>query len=184
VPQREQLRDHGYTEEKLREAMAPVEPLEYLPNRTVGKALVIGARYDTVVPPASSSRLIEALADPSVIWIETGHYGGFFVQRRLYEETAEFFGEEFAGRTYHPPDGIDAPTLRLTVQYNVNLGMDIGVGMDLLSAGRQREYTATGILTPRGVRIFLGRRLDRSIAIGVSSDVRGASFGVLWSAVL
>jgi dienelactone hydrolase len=184
IPQRDALRRKGYTEPKLREELVAVEPLSYLPRANPGKTFVVGALYDSVVPPASTDKLIKALGTEDTLWLETGHYGGFFVQRKLLEETAKFFGDEFFGKDYVPPQRLAAPTLRLTVQYNLRTGMDIGAGIDLWSTGARREWAATGIVTPRGLRLFFGRRVDKSLSAGMSLDHDGGSFGMMWSAVL
>lgn len=184
APQREALRRKGITEEKLRELFAPLEPEALLKTRKNGPSLVIAARFDTVIPARSTRSLIEALDQPEVLWMETGHYGGFFVQKRLLGQAAEFFETEFAGGKYDAPASLGAPTLRLGVQYDVSSGLDIGFGADLWSAGKNREIALTGFLTPRGARLFLGHRLDRAVSIGVSYGFQGAGFGLMWSTVL
>lgn len=184
IPQREEFRRQGYTEDKLRDELKTVEPLSFFPRAKPGKTFVVGALYDTVVPPRSTENLIKSLDNPDVLWLETGHYGGFFVQRRLLEETAEFFSKEYSGEDYTPPSRISVPTLRLTVQYDLREGMDIGVGLDIWSTGAKREIAATAILTPRGPRMFIGRRVDRSLSMGFSFSDDGGSFGIMWSAVL
>jgi len=51
VRQRDLLIRRGFTEQRLREAIEPIEPLKYLPSRTASPALVIGGQYDTVSQP-------------------------------------------------------------------------------------------------------------------------------------
>ena len=63
-------------------------------------------------------------------------------------------------------------------------GMDIGAGLDIYGFGGRREWAATALLTPRGLHVFFGRRMDRSISAGISFGQRGARLGVRWSTVL
>lgn len=184
VPQREELRRRGYTEEKLSAELAPLEPRGFIERRAQSDALVIAARYDTVIPPKSTQELISALKNPQVSWLETGHFGGAFVQKRLLRETAKFFESRFSGESYRPRENLGAPTIRLGVQYTIGTGMDIGFGADLWSAGKNREYAATALLTPRGARLFFGRRAGRQLSVGGLFDGRRVNVGVLWSTVL
>lgn len=183
VPQREELRRKGYTEERLSRELAPLEPLNFLKARNDTDALVVAARYDTVIPTRSTDELIGAIKDPRVSWLETGHFGGAFVQRRLLSQTADYFESRFTGRAF-APSSLNAPTIRLGVQYNFNTGMDIGFGADIWAGGRNREYAATALLTPRGARLFLGRRVGKQLSAGALFDGKQASVGVLWSTVL
>lgn len=184
VAERDELRRQGYTEAKLRAELAPIEPLTYLPSRQNGSTFVVGARYDTVIPGASTERLMSALPNPKVLWLDTGHYGGFFVQRRLLGETAEFFAKEFAGEEYFPPARIQAPTIRMGAQFNADTGLDIGAGLDVWKADPKGNVFSTIFITPRGTNLYIGRKVDRAISIGIAIAPSRTSFGVMWSTVL
>lgn len=183
VEPREAMRRRGLTEARLREVLAPVEPLNYLSRRTTGREFVVGARYDTVVPAATTERLIAALPSPKVLWLDTGHYGGVFVQRRLQREVARFFGEEMAGGTFVPPKRLVAPTIRLGVQMNTQ-GADIAVGLDVWRFDRRGDGFASLLATPRGPGLFVGWRLERGLSIGATASPKRSSFGLFWSTVL
>jgi hypothetical protein len=184
VTQREQLRKKGYTQDSMRTELAPIEPLNYIGMRPAGDTFVIGARYDTVIPVNDTRELIGKLNEPKVLWLDTGHYGGFFVQGRLLGTATDFFVKEFSGMAYVPPSHLAAPTLRLGAQLNSSTGLDIGGGIDLLKLNRQGTAAATFFITPRGAQVFVGQRIDRFISIGASFSFRRTSFGVMWSTVL
>ena len=93
VQEREQLRSLGYTEDRLRAELQQVEPSNYLERRHAGPAFVVGARYDTVIPRASTDKLLKLLPDAKALWIDTGHYGGAFLYGRLSREVAQFFAQ-------------------------------------------------------------------------------------------
>ena len=183
VPQREELRRKGYTEEKLRSELT-LEPATFLAARPDTDALVVAARYDTVIPERATQELIADLKNPKISWMNTGHFGGVFVQNRLLNETCDYFDDSFSGREFVPMSNLGAPTIRLGVEYSLSSGMDIGFGADVFSTGKQREYAATVLATPRGLRFFFGRRVGHQLSAGVLVDRRHVTAGVLWSTVL
>jgi dienelactone hydrolase len=187
VLQRDALRHQGYTESRIREELKPVEPLTYLPRETPGTTFVISAKYDTVVPGGNSAALVRALGEPKRLQIDTGHYGGIFVQRKVLREVARFFGSEMTGTTYVPPSRIVAPTLRLGVLSSIPNGFDLAAGMDIFALDPRRDAFGTLLLTARGPQLFIGRNVFQGLALGVIGSFGGKSrlgIGAFWSAVL
>lgn len=184
VPQREALRRKGFTEERMRALLAPIEPLNYLREHRPQSSYVIGAQFDTVMPRSSTEELVEALGTKKVLWIDTGHYGGIFVQRRLMREIARYYGAEFSGTEFDPPDRLYAPTVRLGFKVDTASGLDIGIGVDLLKFDRRGNSFASVMITPRGPQVFAGQRISQGISLGVFGSTRGAGLGLLWSTVL
>lgn len=185
VKEREILRRKGYTETKLAEALHSVEPLRYLKERTTpGAVFVVGANYDTVMPRSSSDQLVKALDHPKTLFVDTGHYGGIFVEKRLLREVGNFFGAEFAGKDFVPPSRIYAPTIRIGGIANTATGFDLAAGIDLLKFDRRGDAFATLLLTPRGATVFAGRHIDSRISVGFFGTRRTVGFGLFWSAVL
>lgn len=183
-PQREILRRRGYTEEKLRLELEPIEPLTYLRSRTLSPTFVVGGRYDTVIPRSSTQGLIGALGDSRVLWLDTGHYGGIFVQRRLMREVASFFASEFAGKNYVAPPKLYAPTIRVGVSAASGTGLNLGAGADIWRSDARGDYFGTFFVTPRGPQVFVGRSLGQGLAIGASGSTHHVGVGFFWSAVL
>jgi dienelactone hydrolase len=184
VPQREELRRKGFTEEKLRDALKDLEPGTFLKERQDTDAFVVAARYDTVIPPKSTQELIDDLKQPKISWMNTGHFGGVFVQKRLLDQTCDYFESAFNNTSFEPMSNLGAPTVRLGVEYGIGQGMDIGFGADVFSTGKEREYAATLLASPRGLRLFFGRRAGKQLSVGAVLDRRHLSAGVLWSTVL
>ncbi len=184
VKVRDELRKKGLTEPKLRDALRTVEPLEYLGARKEGNSFVIGGKFDTVVPPADTQKLIAALPSPKTLMLDTGHYGGIFVERRILRLVSEYFGKEFGGTDFTPPKHVYAPSVRIVVQANNDSGVQLGVGLDLWKSSPRSELFSTIIATPRGPQLFLGTKIDRSLAVGAFATTRRVSAGVMWSIVL
>jgi len=184
VNEREKLREKGYNEDRLRMELADIEPLNYLPEIRPNKAFVVGARHDTVIPPATTQKLIEALDEPAVLWLDTGHYGGFLVQKRVHHEVASFFSDTFQGKSYIPPARISAPTVRLGVSLYPSRGLQVAFGIDIWRGDAEGNTFASFQLAPRGPQLFAGQRLDRGLSIGLFLRSGGISPGVFWSIVL
>lgn len=68
------LEARGWTEERVREALAPVEPLKTIGGVGRGGTLMINCRSDEVVPRASTERYWEAIGKPEIVWYDGGHY--------------------------------------------------------------------------------------------------------------
>lgn len=181
---RDKLRKLGYDEEKLRTKLSPIEPMNVLKERTTGKAFVVGANYDTVIPRVDVDKLIAALPSQETLWIDTGHYGGIFVQRRLSRLVADFFSKEFAGLAFMPPKGIYAPTVRIGAQVDNLDGFQISVGMDVWRAGRGGNLFGSLLVTPTQPAFFMGYRFDDRFAPGIFIKPDKVSFGLIWSIVL
>lgn len=184
VNEREKLRQSGYTRERLEQELAPIEPGHYLEQANPPKTFVIGAKYDTVIPPQATRRLVQLLDDPAVLWLDTGHYGGFFVQKRVHHEVAEFFEATFADKAYSAPGHISAPTVRLGVSLYPERRLQVAVGLDIWKADAEGSVFASLQLAPRGPQLFLGKRLDRGLAIGAFWRSEAVAPGLFWSVVL
>jgi dienelactone hydrolase len=68
------LEARGWTEEKVREALKPLEPLNTIGGVGRGGVLMINCRADEVVPKASTERYWEAIGKPEIVWFDGGHY--------------------------------------------------------------------------------------------------------------
>jgi dienelactone hydrolase len=184
VEARDSLRRQGYTFERLRAELTSVEPLTYLHVRRESSAFIVSGKYDTIIPASTTQALIAAFQTPKTLSLDTGHYGGIFVQSRVLKEVASYFGTEFSGRPYNPPKRIFAPTLRIGVQATTSSGFDIGVGIDLWKSNQRGDLIGIGLLTPRGPQLFLGGRISSGLTIGVVGGTNRVGIGLLWSRVL
>lgn len=184
VTQRDRLRAQGYTESRLRRELEPVEPEGLLSLRPAGRTLVVRGSYDTVIPPSSSGALIRALPGAEVLTIDTGHYGGIFVQRRLVREMATFFQRSLRGEQYRPPNQILAPTVRVGLLATIPDGFDVAAGLDVYRFDKRGRGTASVLLTPRGPRFFLGVQAAEGLRLGAAIGPNRTSVGLFYSVVL
>lgn len=185
VSQRELMRREGYAEDRLREELKDIEPLNYLRTAPKRPAVVVRARFDTVVPARSSQALIDALDHPTVVNIDTGHFGGVFAERAIVRTVGEFFQSQFYG------DGksfitrqLSAPTIRIGVTYDPQDHLQVTAGLDVLRADRNRRAFVSVMLTPKGARAFLGLKINNTVSVGASVGTRRVVPAILWSIVL
>ncbi len=181
---RDVLRRKGYTETKLRTELAQVEPLNFLPGKRGRPSFVIGGKFDTVIPTETTNALLKALDSPKFLSIDTGHYGGIFVQKRLLQEVSDFFGKEMLGGNYIPPKRLSAPTIRVGALYSGKNGIDIGVGIDLFRSNARADFILSALFTPRGPVGFGGMRIGTGFYLGVTVGTKRVSPGLIWSTVL
>ncbi|MBV6459064.1 MAG: hypothetical protein HONBIEJF_02204 [Fimbriimonadaceae bacterium] len=181
---RDMLRRQGYNEERLREELAPVEPRSRLDPEDKRPTLAIGARYDTVMPPVATERLIASLGNAKSLWVDTGHYGSALIERRIIRVVSDFLAASMLGRPYDPPKSIGAPTIRLGVQGSDAFGVQVAVGIDLWRSNRQGDAIASALLTPKGPLGFVGYRISSGLFVGATFSARRTTWGVFWNIVL
>jgi dienelactone hydrolase len=184
VSQREELRRQGYTEGKVRQELAGIEPLNYLDGSDARPSYVIAAKFDTVVPPADAEKLIGALGNVQTTWLDTGHYGGALVQNKLIRAVSGFFSQTFRGPGFSAPDSLYAPTIRWGINLNDETGLQVMAGIDVWRLRANGETFAAVMITPRGGAGFIGHTVSRNFAIGLTVLRKRTTVGALWSIVL
>ncbi|MCS7301527.1 MAG: alpha/beta hydrolase family protein [Fimbriimonadales bacterium] len=182
---RARLRREGYTLEQLRAELAPVEPLKLLTPDLGEKTFVIGARFDIVVPTEDTEKLIRALGNPKVFWLNTGHFGGGLVQRPLFRMVRQYLQARFEGQP-NPPNApnLFAPTVRIGAIYSAGRDFRLALGTDFWRSDRNGTLFVSGVLTPRGGSLFAGVRLRLGFSAGVEITPRRTYGAVFWHFVL
>ncbi|MDK3161116.1 prolyl oligopeptidase family serine peptidase [Kamptonema cortianum] len=183
VAQRDALRRQGYTEESLREALKPVEPLTYLKPDDPRSTFVVSARHDTVIPKSATEKLIASLGEPQSLVLETGHYGGLLVRGRIVRTIAAFFSQTLRGQTFSAPSGFYSPTVRFALTGDASDGLQVAAGLDIWRSNSRADGFATLFLTPRGPRGFVGAHLGQGLSFGIVVAPKKTSAGILWSTV-
>ncbi len=184
VVQKEILKRNGWSEFRLRQALEPVEPLSYLPKVQATKSLVIEAKFDSVMPRQSSEELIEKLSHPQVMRLDTGHYGGVFVEGKILRTVADFFAATMNGKEFAVPTHFSSPTLRLGGLIGFPEGADLGAGIDIFHLDPAGTRYGTIFVTPRGLRFFAGQSLGAGFAVGAIGSSKGVGGGLMWSIIL
>ncbi|MBS1709576.1 MAG: prolyl oligopeptidase family serine peptidase [Armatimonadetes bacterium] len=183
VQHRETLRHNGYTEAKLRQELVPVEPNTYLKLEDKRPTFVVRARQDTVIPPATSQSLVDHLGNTKVLFLETGHYGGFLVQARLIDTVTRFLDATFNGKEFVVPTKFYSPTVRLGLVADTTQGLQVGVGLDVWRSNVASDAFATVFLAPKGLSVFVGHKVNQGLSLGAVAMPRRAAIGLVWSVV-
>lgn len=182
--QREAFRRQGMTEDRLRQEIVSIEPLTYLKRTDVRPALVVGARFDTIIPPVDTKKLIDALGQVKSYWLNTGHYGGALAERSLLRSQSAFLAASLEGLPAPQSQTVIAPTIRLGLLLNGVQGLQVAGGFDLWRSNAVGSAFASVLLAPRGPLGYLGIKLERSLSVGAALLPRRTTFGVFWSTVL
>ncbi len=184
VPIKDELRAKGFNEQRLSKALESVEPSKYLNPSKLGKTFVIRAKFDTVVPSECTDALIQALPRSKLLSIDSGHYGGVFVQEKLLREVANFFESVVADKDYVPPLKIVSPTVRVGITFEMPSRFEIAVGFDLIKFDKKGKSYASLLLTPKNPVLWVGTDIASGFNAGVGISNRRVGFGLFWSIVL
>ncbi|HWD41600.1 MAG TPA: hypothetical protein VG944_22345 [Fimbriimonas sp.] len=184
IAQRDAMRRAGWTEAKVRTALAAVEPLNYLPRTDPGTVLMISGKYDTVVPRECTRELLAKLPGAQRVEIDTGHYGGIFVEKKVLRTVADFLSSTMNGHKYTAPKQLEAPTVRIGGLLSTPQGADIAIGIDFIHLDREGKGFGSFFATPRGIRLYLGREIAQGLSIGFVGSGQGVGVGLAWSVVL
>lgn len=183
VSLRDAMRNRGYTEARLREELASVEPALRLAGARARPALVVSAKFDTVVPARSTKALVDAIPGAQTIVLDTGHYGGSLVQNSILRSATEFFARTFRGEEYRAPGRLYAPTLRVGLALASERGLQVALGVDLWRAGPGGRFFASGLVTPQGAQGFVGANLGSGLAVGAMVYPKRTAPGVFWNVI-
>lgn len=184
VGTRMRLRAQGYTLERLRQELAEVDPMHRLNPALGTKTFVIGARFDIVVPTEDTEKLVRALGNPKVFWLNTGHFGGGLVQRPLFRVVRRYLQARFEGKNPGPEPSLLVPTLRIGAIYNPERDFRLALGIDLWRSDARGTLFATGVFTPKGSSLFLGLRLRLGFSVGAEVLPKRTYGSVFWHFVL
>jgi hypothetical protein len=184
VPIKDELRAKGYSERRLTQALESIEPSHYLNENKKGKTFIIRAKFDTVVPPECTDALVQSLPQSKILSIDSGHYGGVFIQEKLLREVANFFGAVMGEKDYVPPVKIVTPTVRVGVTLEMPSHFDIAAGFDLVKFDKKGKSYATILLTPKNPVLWIGTDVSTGFNLGVGISNRRVGFGLFWSIVL
>lgn len=184
VPVKDTLKAKGFNEARLTKALKSVEPSHYLKANSTGKTFIIRAKFDTVVPAECTDALLMALPNSKVLKIDSGHYGGVFIQEKLLREVANFFESIVSNQDYSPPLKIVSPTVRVGVTLEMPSKFDIAAGFDLIKFDKRGKSYASLLLTPKNPVLWVGTDIASGFNVGVGISNRRVGFGLFWSIVL
>jgi dienelactone hydrolase len=81
----------GGTKDKVKELLAPVDPLTMADRLRGRRVLMLAASRDEIVPPSAARALWEAMARPKIVWYDTTHYGAALFIPQMFPVVVEHF---------------------------------------------------------------------------------------------
>ncbi|MDP2898078.1 MAG: C45 family autoproteolytic acyltransferase/hydrolase [bacterium] len=90
---KQKLEEKGYTLEKLREELQPVDPLTYAHRINRSTVLLFNAKKDETVIPDCTTKFWEKAGQPRIIWYDTSHVGMAPYINTILEQIVAFIQE-------------------------------------------------------------------------------------------
>ena len=181
---REWISRQGLTRADVTTRFEDVEPRFYLANSRPRPSLVVRAKEDRVVPPACTDALIASLHEPTVINVQTGHVGISLEGRAILGAVNDFFQGVFLQNTTKPlPLALKGLKIRTGPFFDGIDGLQVAAGVDFFESNQRIHVGLSGVLTPRGPRVYAWFETWPNVSLGVSTTGKKTTFGLFWSFV-
>ena len=160
------------------EELKSIDPITYANNNRPRRVLMVQAARDSVIPPAASEALWEALGRPPIQWIDTNHIALNLAlvssMRAAYSFLqAAWRGDEEAMR--HTPK-INVPTLKFGFLTSEDSRLTPAVQYQALTLGKRRHMALLGAnlgLSGRGPFVGLAATATPFIDLGFAYRLNG-----------
>jgi cephalosporin-C deacetylase-like acetyl esterase len=90
---KEKLREKGYTLEKLRQELRPVDPLTYAHRIDSSTVIMFNAKKDQTVINDCTIKFWEKAGRPKIVWYNTSHVGMALYSNKVIEQIVAFIRE-------------------------------------------------------------------------------------------
>lgn len=96
--QRWQLRNRGFSEEKLAELLRPYDPLTFANPRLADRLYMINGRFDFLVGRCSVEEFWQAAGRPPITWLNSDHFAANFWRHKILRLSKEYLANKLAPR--------------------------------------------------------------------------------------
>ncbi len=160
---------HGVTFDSIKRDYAPIEPTNWLQGFDPKNALLFNGRFDVFVNPKQARHLANALGGAPIVWINTGHYGTVFAEKKIETAGTEFVRARFGldPRPFTPPSSLPTPTIKLGLLFGGREGVSPVIADQLVTVGPGARYSLDGQLTLHGLSVAPSFRVDESNSLGL-----------------
>jgi dienelactone hydrolase len=175
----------GYTQASLAQALAPIEPLAHLNRSRAYNVLMVNAEYDFVVPSRDVLALRDALGNPPITWVTSGHYAPSWARSRIDRVVADYFLHEFGMREIWRAVGeIRVTRAKLAAFVDCAPALAVGGAVDIFKPARL-PLCADAQLSTGGLSIGMAVETGSHVALGVrrkllSSDHRFLPYAMIY----
>lgn len=104
----------GLPSARTQELLRLMDPLTFAEQARGRCILMVNGRHDLFMPAASASALWQALGNPSIFWLSTGHYGPALVSQSIFDLTGKFLARCF-GLEQGPLPAVNAPGIKFSL---------------------------------------------------------------------
>jgi dienelactone hydrolase len=161
---RRALDSEGIGLPELTRRLRVIEPLTYADVNRPRRVLMIGGRYDLVVPPQAVMATWHALREPEMIWLNTGHYGGALVSSQLSQVVSAYLLNQF-GERRGPLPPLHDYTLKVGLLADERFGLQATLNLVLAHLG-QRGFVDFA-LTTDGPLIGVSHQVGQLTELGI-----------------
>ena len=160
---------HGVTFDSIKRDYTNIEPTNRLAGFDPKNALLFNGRFDVFVNPKQAHHLAKALGGAPIVWINTGHYGTVFAEKKIEAVGAEFVRSRFGldAAPFTPPSSLPAPTIKIGLLFGGQEGVSPLFAYQAITAGPGAHYSLDGQLTLHGISIAPSFRVDESNSLGL-----------------
>jgi len=90
---KKRLLEKGYTIQRLREELKPVDPLTYAHRINAPTVIMFNGKKDRTVPRECTLKLWEKAGRPKIVWYNTSHFGMVLYVNKVMEQIVAFIGD-------------------------------------------------------------------------------------------
>jgi pimeloyl-ACP methyl ester carboxylesterase len=162
---RRELSRRGVSDEAMRRALAPIDPITYAGRNPGLKLLMMNGRYDLITPREAVRNTWRGLGKPQLVWLDSAHLSSFMYQDETFGAVASYLSAQFGlapTKALHPRSAAG--------NVGVIMGADSGLmAAVMIDAWRLTErapiYLSAG-LTSRGPLAGVSLRLGDFASLG------------------
>jgi len=163
----------GFSLESLEEILRPLDPVTYAHQIPPRRLLMINGTEDLVIPRHAVDEFWKAAAQPSIIWLPTGHYGPFLTRGKVFQLTADYLKDNLKGEPLpaHRP-ALHPITLKFVGIYDHSSGLRFGVFVELAHLEPKGRSSGDLGLTTKGPFAALSWHVSKAFDLGLGSPLK------------
>jgi dienelactone hydrolase len=161
----------GITRPMLQEILRPVEPITFADRNRPRRVLMINGYHDVIIPESSTQKLWDALGEPPIIWLNSGHVSLFLVREEVFEAAFAFLRGEFGVGPAWTPRAIRVRPVKAALLWDQRQGLRPGLFKELVCSGGRGRLSLDLGLTTAGFFLGASGAVTDRVAVGVGLPI-------------
>ncbi len=161
----------GMTHSMLQEILRPVEPITFADRNRPRRVLMINGYHDVIIPESSTQKLWDALGEPPIIWLNSGHVSLFLVREEVFEAAFAFLQAEFGVGPPWTQRAIPVRPAKAALLWDQRQGLRPGLFKELLCSGGRGRLSLDLGLTTAGFFLGASGGITDRLAVGVGLPI-------------